>query len=153
MVSGRIAGGLTVDAVVGLQDVMPTVLDWAGVAVPAYAHGRSVRPWLEGQAPPWRDAYYVETVTDRSEYVQRCIRTDEWKLILSRGGPHALYHLTTDPEEDLDLYAASRGLPVGRAPHDGGAGPELRELAGRLRACASAIDDPTGIELADSVLA
>ena len=27
---GRIAGGLTVDAVVGLQDVMPTVLDWAG---------------------------------------------------------------------------------------------------------------------------
>jgi len=150
---GRIRSGLTVDAVAGLQEVMPTVLEWGGVPIPAYAHGRSVRPWFEGHAPAWRDAYYVETVTDRSDYVQRCVRTDEWKLILSRGGPHALYHLTADPEEQLDLYQTRGDAQGGQPGHVPGYAAEVRELARRLRALACELDDPTGIELADSVLA
>jgi choline-sulfatase len=149
---GRIRAGVAVGPPVGLQDLMPTVLDLAGCDAPAYLHGHTVRPWLEGGALPWRDAFYVETVTKRSGYVQRCIRTDGWKLILSEGGPQALYRLEDDPEEDRNLFDAPRDDRRADAAPIASHAVEIRDLAARLRACAIAIDDPTGVELAERVL-
>ncbi len=45
---------------VGL-DLLTTLCDYAGLDPPA-GDGRSVRPLVEGAAPPWRDQLVVETV-------------------------------------------------------------------------------------------
>ena len=46
--SGEVAG--EVDAMVGLQDVMPTILDHAGLEPPASVSGRSLMPAVRGEA-------------------------------------------------------------------------------------------------------
>lgn len=45
-----IKGGRISDALVGHVDVMPTILDYAGIAVPATVQGKSLRPVLAGTA-------------------------------------------------------------------------------------------------------
>ncbi|MEI7673532.1 MAG: sulfatase-like hydrolase/transferase, partial [Deltaproteobacteria bacterium] len=42
-------------------DIMPTLLDYAGIAAPAAARGRSLRPLVEGREIPWRDFVVSET--------------------------------------------------------------------------------------------
>lgn len=45
-----VKGGRISDALIGHVDVMPTVLDYAGIAIPKTVQGRSLRPVLEGKA-------------------------------------------------------------------------------------------------------
>jgi hypothetical protein len=74
-----------------------------------------------------------------------------WKLILSEGGPHELYDLSTDPDELLNLY----GVPCDDEhdqyrhfePHD----QIVHELAGRMKDEADAIGDEQGATLAQAV--
>ena len=49
-----------VAAPVGLQDVMPTLLDVAGCEIPESVTGRSVLPWMRGETPEWRDVLHGE---------------------------------------------------------------------------------------------
>jgi choline-sulfatase len=132
---------------------MPTLLDVAGVSPPRYLHGHSFRPWLEGRVGRSRDAYYVENITHRNRYVQRCIRTDDWKLILSEDGPQTLYNLRSDPEEELDVFDTPRDDPMKQFAHLPSYAVEIRRLAETLRGHAGAIDDRIGVALADRVLA
>jgi len=67
--------GRTCDAIVQLEDIFPTVLDWAGVplpkpptmgpylkAEPSMYSGRSLTPLLTGNTPTdWRNAAYIES--------------------------------------------------------------------------------------------
>ena len=46
--------GLSVDRPVGLQDVMPTILDAGGVPIPESVDGASVLPFMRGDSPAWR---------------------------------------------------------------------------------------------------
>ena len=78
-------------------DLLPTILELAGVTVPADVDGRSLAPLLRGEDPPdWRDAflaqYMVDTVPgDRTDYRHtgtywnapdwRAVRTTRFKLI------------------------------------------------------------------------
>jgi arylsulfatase A-like enzyme len=41
-------------------DLAPTILDYAGVAIPASMQGVSLRPLAEGNNPSWRKAFYYE---------------------------------------------------------------------------------------------
>ena len=55
--------GTVVDAPVGLQDVLATLVDAAGMQVPAMVTGRSVLPLMAGSSagtPPWRDVLHGE---------------------------------------------------------------------------------------------
>ena len=54
-------GGLRVDDFVTLQDIMPTVLDMAGVQIPAGLDGHSYLPLIEGKGKPPRDGVFAET--------------------------------------------------------------------------------------------
>jgi len=45
-------------ALVSFLDVMPTILDYAGVAVPEHCAGASLRPLAEGREVAWRDALF-----------------------------------------------------------------------------------------------
>jgi arylsulfatase A-like enzyme len=112
---------------VGLQDVMPTLLDAAGVSVPESVTGRSVLPLLAGRADGWRDVLHGEhaptyapddgvhyLVDDRTKYV--------W---FSHTGREHLFDLAADPHERRDLLRA----PDGAAR----AAPWRRRLAALLR--------------------
>lgn len=95
----RFAGGAPREEFVELVDLLPTMLDLAGVNVPARVQGRSLVPLCEGQGAGWRDSAFAE-------YEHRkMLRTDDWKLVWHSGKPWGeLYDLRNDPHELLNLY-------------------------------------------------
>ncbi|MFN9293029.1 MAG: sulfatase/phosphatase domain-containing protein, partial [Planctomyces sp.] len=112
LVSGPgVAAGVQRDELVYLQDVMPTVLELAGVSVPESVQFRSVLPLLSGGAAGvWRDC-----VTGSYMQSQRMITVGSDKLILYPGiGVSLLYDLAADPEELRDLSGESGALGVKR---------------------------------------
>jgi arylsulfatase A-like enzyme len=89
-------------------DVAPTLLELAGLPVPAAMHGRSWVPLLEGGVAPWRDAFlyeYYEYPAYHCVRKNRGIRTARWKLIHFWEQPEEweLYDLATDPDETTNL--------------------------------------------------
>ncbi len=94
-----------VDEAVHLADLMPTILDLAGVAPPREMRGISLRPALGGGRLPARDLYF-ETLTGAISYGWAelfGVRYDGWKLIESNDPE--LYDLTRDPGELENLAA------------------------------------------------
>lgn len=86
----------TDDRIVELRDVMPTLLDLAGVEIPDWVEGVS----LAGDAQ--REYSYGELWED--DRATRMIRTKEWKLIYyPTGNIRQLFHLKEDPRECKDL--------------------------------------------------
>jgi arylsulfatase A-like enzyme len=110
-------------------DIAPTILDFAGIAVPEPMQGRSLRPLLEADAPAhWRQsilyAYYenswalaglgAEARADPSfQYFtphrigpHRGVRTQRHKLIeyYGEGKYWELFDLQQDPNELLNLF-------------------------------------------------
>jgi arylsulfatase A-like enzyme len=93
--------GTVVERPVCLEDVMPTVLDLAGVSVPDSVEGRSVLPLARGESAEWRRHIHLEhapmhhTLTDgREKYV--------WFV---DDGREQLFRLADDPTECRDLAA------------------------------------------------
>lgn len=68
-------------------DILPTVLDAAGVAAPDGLAGRSLRPLLAGGVADWRGHLFCEWNTSHPYplpsflYPQRSVRDDRYKLI------------------------------------------------------------------------
>jgi arylsulfatase A-like enzyme len=157
---GTIEPGRKIDEFVGLQDLMPSVLELAGLEIPAHLHGRSLVPLLMGTSVAWRDAHYTQNITNDPPIEQRCIRTGEWKLILTRplhmlrdyAGDHELYNLVADPEEELNVYQTPRADGHNQYLHLPPYTAEIAELARLLRRYAAEIDDELGGELADLCL-
>ena len=141
-----------VGSMIGLEDLSPTLLDWAGADVPDHLHGRSVVPLLRGDRTGERDAYYVENRTNVTNREQRCLRTDRWKLILADDGANELYDLAADPEEELDLYVTPRKDVHDQFLHVPSHDEVVVELGERLRSHAAGIGDTVGVRLADAAL-
>jgi len=104
---GRIAAGRS-DAPVTVMDVMPTILDAAGIQHPGISYqghnvlpmkGMSMLPWLEGHA----SAAHAADIPLGFELMGRtALRKGDWKIVLdSREGRGAwgLYNLHEDPGE------------------------------------------------------
>lgn len=144
-----IAPGTRSAAPVGLQDLAPTLLDYAGADIPDYVQGRSLRPLLEGCLPAdWRDDFYVENITHVSGIEQRGLRTNGWKLIASANAVHELYDLEADPEEELNVFLTPRKDDVfERFKHYPDYSATIAELAGRMRRNAQTVGDARGLEL------
>ncbi len=142
-----------VTSMVGLEDLTPTLLEWAGVAVPEHLHGRSIEPLLHGDETGAREDYYVQNRTNVTEREQRCLRTNEWKLILSSDGVNELYDLVHDPEEELDLYTTPRPDVHDQFLHLPSHDARVVELARRLEVAAQRVGDTTGQRMAEAALA
>jgi N-acetylglucosamine-6-sulfatase len=108
---GAIRGGLVVTQMVQNIDIAATLLEAAGVAVPADAprmDGRSFWPLLLDRPTPWRDhilyEYYWEWNFPATP-TTFALRTDRWKFIYYHGiwDRHGLYDLQTDPHEIHNL--------------------------------------------------
>jgi len=116
---GPFDGGGQVRQLVSLVDLPPTLLDAAGLAVPADMQGRSILPLLRGalransQQPPWPEEVFVQISESQ---VGRAVRTRRWKYSVTAPDRHAwrdadsdhyveefLYDLEADPYELRNL--------------------------------------------------
>ena len=82
------AGGGSVQELVSLIDLPPTLLDAAGLEVPEQMQGRSVMPLVSGagsgtRAGPWPDHVFVQISESQ---VGRAIRTHRWKYAVRAPG-------------------------------------------------------------------
>jgi len=85
-------------------DVLPTVLELAGIPVPPGVAGRSLVPAMHGRA---RVAVGALAELDLSGLVFDSWRTQRWRLIRpGRDGVAQLYDLDADPGETNDVAAA-----------------------------------------------
>jgi arylsulfatase A-like enzyme len=92
----RVATGRVDDRLVGIQDVMPTLLDMCGIPIPDTVEGMSMlgekkRPWLYGEC-------------SEGDHATRMVRDGRYKLIYyGTGNASQLFDLESDPHEMMDL--------------------------------------------------
>lgn len=102
-------GGRKVDALVELVDIVPTLLDTAGIPVPSGVQGRSLMPLLSGQTTTHRDSVYTEYLDANLPFptppMLSGVRTDKWKLnFYDKPRTGELYDLENDPGEFNNLW-------------------------------------------------
>jgi arylsulfatase len=109
---GKYKAGLRSDAFVEMVDLAPTLLEAAGLPIPAGVQGRSLTPLLTGQTTRHRDSIYCEYFDSFSLYepppMAVCVRTEGHKIVyyqkLEIG---ELYDLEKDPTETYNLWDSS----------------------------------------------
>jgi arylsulfatase A-like enzyme len=88
-------------------DVAPTLLDLAGLAVPADWPGESLLPWIHGAARPQPRGSFAWL--SREGHRARSLVQGTWKLIVHPAGPlarapyHETFRLDRDPQERENL--------------------------------------------------
>ncbi|MFI6874559.1 sulfatase-like hydrolase/transferase [Streptomyces sp. NPDC050400] len=116
-------GGGLVRHPVSTADLMPTLLDAAGVEVPPGVQGRSFLPLTGGGTDPGRRPEVLVQISE--DQVARAVRTDRWKYVVT--APDAdpwhdaaavhyveteLYDLAADPYELDNLAGLTSHRPV-----------------------------------------
>jgi arylsulfatase A-like enzyme len=103
--------GRICDSLVSNVDVCPTLLEAAGIDVPADLNGRSLLSLLRGETDEHRDVIFAEKNTQPDD-IKRCVRTDRYKYIRNASEGPALVLPT-----DIVVTAAARDLgPESFAP-------------------------------------
>jgi choline-sulfatase len=134
---GMLTPGTTVTHVVSNLDLLPTILDLAGLGSPSnlQIRGRSLVPLMRNQtSATWDHTLFGQY--DMHHYqiaTMRMIRTPDWKLVrhFEAGGQDELYHLAEDPGETHDLGTSA--LPMHRS--------QRASLAERLESWMARIGD------------
>lgn len=101
-------GGRTVTEVVANLDIMPTVLDAAGVTPPQGIDGLSWLPLTRQEKVPWRKDFLYEYYWERNfpqTPTMHALRGDRYKFIRYQGiwDLDELYDLQEDPTESRNL--------------------------------------------------
>ena len=98
-----------VDAMVQLIDVMPTICEAAGMAIPPGVDGVSLWPLIRGERSHQYDMVHLSEATWQAS---RGVRTSQWKYIhcydpgvYGRTGDQ-LYDVLADPNEQVNLASA-----------------------------------------------
>jgi len=103
--TGRLglAAGRPEERVVEMQDIMPTLLEAAGLPIPQTVDGRSVIPLARGEAAaPWRDYIHGEHAYGELSY--HYLTDGKIKYIwYSQTGEEQLFDLSKDPQELRNL--------------------------------------------------
>jgi arylsulfatase A-like enzyme len=85
-------------------DIMPTILDFAGIPASPGIQGDSLKPVLEGATTGWRNDFLFEHF---GALAYEGVRTPRWKYVRYRIGKEELYDLANDPFE-LDNHGSHR---------------------------------------------
>ncbi len=138
---------LSVPQLVSMVDIAPTLLDSAGVSIPAAMQGRSAMPVLEGKADEWRNEVFIHM----AEFmVGRALRTERWTYAVAspkRDGriipvpeselyeQHKIYNLMegSKPEPYADRYVEYQMYDLYSDPY------QLVNMAGRNEALEAAM--------------
>ncbi|MFT7679774.1 MAG: N-acetylglucosamine-6-sulfatase [Planctomycetota bacterium] len=100
-------------------DIMPTLLDLAGVPSPKLQHGRSLRGLWQGEADGWREDFlYIDgwgKIVDGPQ--EMAVVGERYKLVRYRRGVNeeALYDRETDPDERRNLIDEPEHAAVAEA--------------------------------------
>lgn len=112
--------GTVVNEVVSLMDMTPTLIDGAGVPVPASMRGKSLLPLVSDPAArkAWDSTVYVQI---SSSICGRALRTKDWTYCaydptvrngLAENSTHytdfALYSLSGDPQQQVNLVGREK---------------------------------------------
>jgi arylsulfatase A-like enzyme len=101
---GQPAGRRT--SLVSLIDLVPTMLDAAGIPPDSTLPGRSLRPLLSGDSNDWPDWAISEYLAkQRRANPLRGLRSSRWQYNRYLWGGEELYDLATDPGELRNLAA------------------------------------------------
>jgi len=96
--------GVVCDAYVSAIDVPATLLDAARAKPLGPLDGRSLIPWLKGEAPDWPDSIYSQFHGDEYSLCSlRMVRNDKWKYVYYPDGLDELYDMRADPFELRNL--------------------------------------------------
>ncbi len=111
---GHIKPGQRIDAMIQNIDYAPTMLDAAGLDVPADMQGKSLVPLFDGKVPEdWRDSIYYHYYQNSAYNLPKIegVRNDSYKLIryydhlkLTIGEQWELFDLEKDPQEMKSEY-------------------------------------------------
>lgn len=93
------------DALVGLEDIMPTFLDAGSVPVPERVEGKSLQPIIDGEVEDLRPYYHHEhSPCYVPDCAYQCITDKEWKFVWNPiNGNEQLFQRKDDPFELCDL--------------------------------------------------
>jgi arylsulfatase A-like enzyme len=93
-------------------DIMPTLLDYAGIFPPPSVHGKSLRPYMEGQSGSPRDvAISSRSFLSGASEARITVNDGEWVLLHGAAhAPSALYYLPDDPQQANNILAANCGI-------------------------------------------
>lgn len=122
-----------IDRPVGLEDIMPTLLDVADVDVPSLVEGRTLLDLLDTpERDDWRDHYHGEQasilhpenamqyfVTERTKYIWNPVTGDELLFDLE-ADPGETINLANDPERQDELEEWRRKMVDHLAGRDEG---------------------------------
>ncbi len=124
---GVFAGGGQVQQLVSHIDLAPTLLDAAGLPVPAVMQGRSAVPLLHNRAAEWPDDVFIQVSEAETS---RAVRTGRWKYgVAAPDAPKGaagsdeyvesyLYDLYSDPYELDNLVGLQSHAGVASALRD-----------------------------------
>lgn len=103
------------DHLVSGLDILPTMLDYAGLDIPAACQGRSLKPVVEGRSVDWRDFVVTELAIDPNDPVKqgRMLRTAKYKYNVYGYGARneQFFDLEADPGEMNNLIDQSGVQP------------------------------------------
>ena len=137
---GRLPANLEYPGGVSTLDLMPTMLEAAGLPVPARLQGRTLLRDMERRQTAWKDPVCFENITQKDvegkPLIERAVRTERWKLILRDRIRDEFYDLEADPLEKNDLFSK----PESRAT--------IRQLSKALLAWGERTKDPVAIAYA-----
>lgn len=94
-------GGRRIDTPVSTLDLPPTLLDAAGIEVPAEMQGRSFLPLVRDPAATWPGETYVQV---SEAECGRTIRTSRWKYHVTAPDADPWNHPTSDQYVETALY-------------------------------------------------
>ena len=94
-------GGGQVRDLVCTVDLTPTLLDAAGIAVPAEMQGRSILPLTVGNSEGWPEETFVQI---SEAQVGRAVRTRRWKYGVDARECHGAKHAGSDRYVEQYLY-------------------------------------------------
>jgi len=94
----RLEKGISLDGLVEAVDIVPTVLDYAGIQMPTSMQGISLRPYIEKKKDNHKDAVLCEMFDPRG-YRGIMVRDNRYKYYRDLEGNECLYDLLVDPDE------------------------------------------------------
>ena len=97
---GHLLTGKRLNGMVSNIDIMPTILDLAGIEVPYGVQGNSIRAGLEGRDWNGRDCIIVQDDDPRTNDYNHTLRTNRYRLTrYAELGIGELYDFEDDPNE------------------------------------------------------
>lgn len=122
---GRVSAGAVCDSLVSHVDLVPTVLEAAGLPAAPWLDGFSLAPTLTNPGQPIRDAVTIEYGRYEVDHDGqggfqpiRCMYDGRHKLVLNLLDRDELYDLVSDPDELHNLIHEPACAAVRNALHD-----------------------------------